>query len=180
MNAQPVRQYYRPGPENLDFVQKLGLDNAFSLGFLPRPALQGYAALGSIIVARENGEPAGFLVHRPKLSLDPRVTGIMQVCVVNDARRLDIATSLVKLAAEDAAYAGTTILQGWCATDLESNEFWKAIGFQAVGQRPGGLAKLKRRRYHTLWRIALEPSADIHAVAKDPRRGPGGLFIRPN
>lgn len=179
MESSTNREFYRPHPDDLDFVQKLGLRNAFSLGYLPAPALQRYANRGNIIVARENGEPAGYLVERPVLAIDPRVTAIIQTCVVNDARRLSIASDLLQIAHFDALKAGTSILQAWCATDLESNAFWSALSFANVAQRPGGRAKLKRRRYLNCWRRRLDAHADIHDVKADPRRGPGGVFIQP-
>jgi N-acetylglutamate synthase-like GNAT family acetyltransferase len=160
------------------YIISLAKRNTDALGFLPRPALDYYTLQGGVLIGEENADEAGFVVRRKVLSIDTRCSAILQACVQLDARRRALGLALVAQAAADAAAEGRSILQCWCAADLEANDFWRAAGFKAITTRPGGRA---RSRTHVLWRLPLHPDvtpADLSALVRDPRRGPAGLWLQ--
>jgi hypothetical protein len=152
---------------DLPYVFSLARKHSEALGFLPPPALEQYMNMGSVWLCQENSAEAGFLVLRHELRLDQRCAAIIQACVQTDAQRRHHGLAMVAEAAAASRKSGRTILQCWCAADLESNDFWRAAGFAPMATRDGGR---RRNRQHILWRLALQPTADLSLVISDPRR----------
>jgi hypothetical protein len=110
--------------------------------------LEQYAERRQVMIATENDEPCGFLVHGngwPQMR-------IYQACIQYDARRREHGMALVAQLAEKARLSGCHDLRLWCADDLDSNDFWRAAGFEFVRQRTGGQ---RRGRLHNLWVLRL-------------------------
>lgn len=131
------------------------------IGFLPTSALTHYAALGGVIKAQENGDDAGYIAGTTSKADMPRVAQIYQAAVQMDAQRRAIGLALVATFETKASLAGAHGVQLWCATDLESNEFWRAAGYTTVATRRGGR---RRGRDHILWKKAIASTFDLFSV----------------
>lgn len=139
-------------PDDLQYEVALAKRFTDEVGFLSVEALAHYAALGTVWRARENGEPAGFLVATSSVKTTPRLAQIFQAAVQMDAQRRHHGLALVERACLEARGHFAHAIQCWCAADLEANDFWLAAGFTNCGTRPGGS---RRARRHILWRKPL-------------------------
>jgi ribosomal protein S18 acetylase RimI-like enzyme len=123
------------------FVVHGGRKDYLALGFLPRCRIENYLDLGWITFARINNERVGFmLAGQHKTSWR-----IYQLWVVSDARRLAVASAILNCLARQAQEKAAPDIRCWVAADLESNLFWRAIGFNPYAIREGGKA---RKRVH--------------------------------
>lgn len=137
---------YPPG--QLAYISALARRHTEALGFIPHAGLARACAAGRVLMALEEGAYCGYLLYGaawPTLR-------IYQCCIQDDARRLAHGRALVaQLAARaPAQHHGGIAL--WCATDLESNQFWHALGFRPTAQRAGGQ---RRGRRHQGWYLPL-------------------------
>ncbi len=130
------------------YVCDLAKKNSEALSFIPTPRLERYAEVGQILLAEENGEPCGFIVHG---SGWPQMR-VYQACVQYDARRREHGMSLVARLADKARRAGCSEIRLACADDLEANRFWAEAGFALCRQKAGGQ---RRGRTHNVWALAL-------------------------
>ena len=105
----------------------------------------------------ENNEPCGYLVFGNGWP----ILKIYQCCIQVDARRAHQAAILIKALIETAQKWRCSSISLWCAEDLDSNSFWRAMRFKQVGQRD---VQNKRGRKHNGWVYWLsdlfEPSVD--------------------
>jgi hypothetical protein len=150
---------------DLDWCVHLHRQFAYALGFIPKAGMEKALGANHVTLAEENGEPAGYLLHRT-LHGEPHIHSIVQAAVAMDAqRRHHGLAALVELERS----AGTDLLQCWCADDLESNAFWHAAGFLAVGLRnPENV----RSRNLILWRKPLTPLGTVRIAERPKRAGP--------
>jgi ribosomal protein S18 acetylase RimI-like enzyme len=128
----------------VSYVVDLARKHTDALGFIPRPRLEQYHAAGQIHIARENGDPCGYLVVGsgwPNLK-------IYQACIQYDVQRREHGWNLVNRLERQAARMGYEAISLWCGDDLAANEFWKACAFVQVGQKAGGE---RRGRKLNLW-----------------------------
>ena len=123
------------------------------LGFLPACAIREYHERGQIITATENADLASYALFfdgrngkRPRLH--PHTIKVHQICTHYDARRIALATELLRQLELRATRRNFTTLAAWVAQDLPANAFWNAAGFTIEAQRDGGT---KRKRKHNLW-----------------------------
>jgi len=159
-----------------DVAYELSLAKRFTdqLGFLTRDAVEHYAMRGGVLRARENEEPAGFLVFVSTKGDQPRVAQIYQAAVQLDAQRRKHGLALVDQACQLSRSSGAHLMQCWCASDLEANEFWLAAGFTNCGDRPGGR---RRRRRHYLWQMALTSSYALQKPNPVSHAAPGSTQV---
>ena len=132
------------------FAVDLARKNCEALLFIPAPRIEEYERQGRLLIGQENGEPCGFLIYGngyPTLK-------IYQACIQYDARRHASGLALVDRLKAIAVAQGRDISL-WCASDLEANRFWEAVGFRHVARRNGGS---RRQRVHFGWRCDLAPS----------------------
>lgn len=148
------------------------------LGFLPHMAVDWYIDNGRVLLRQLNGQHAGYLLGRSHLRCQPWVAPLTQTAISFDAQLRDLGRGLVEHAAVTAAADGRSILQAWCRVDLDANEFWRAMGFTAVGiRRPDN----QRQQPLLLWRrpltelgrsrlLILPTAAGFRAVTSEQRR----------
>lgn len=138
----------------LPYIRDLMAKNYEAVGFLPTPRLEDYAERGQVLVQRENGEPCGYLVFGNGWP----VLKVYQCCIQVDARRAAQATALVDQLVSIARGRNCVAVSLWCADDLESNGFWKAMGFHFAGQREGGR---HRGRKHNRWVLLVTGGSQL-------------------
>ncbi|MBV8069890.1 MAG: hypothetical protein JO270_08305 [Acidobacteriaceae bacterium] len=114
---------------DLCFVDSLQKRFANALGFLPHEALERLTEMGVVYLAKENNDPAGFVVSRRHLGWQPLMRSITQTAVCMDAQRRHHGLAIVDRIEREARADGILALQACCAVGLDSNEFWKAAGF---------------------------------------------------
>jgi hypothetical protein len=117
-----------------DFCEDLRRKEAYCLGFIPAASYPAAIARHRLIVALENGEPAGFVLwakRRTKLRFH-------QTAVVAELRRLKHATDIVTAALNTPEGRCARTIGLRVAHDLPANTFWQAIGFRIVATQPGG------------------------------------------
>lgn len=164
-------------PADRAYVASLQKRYANQLGFLPLAAIDILIEQRRVMVGRENGDPAGYVVARPRLRCMTAVAPIVQTAVSYDLRRRRLGTALVEAVCADAWVDGRLAVQCWCREDLEACEFWHAAGFMAVADRWPGNARRKRM---ILYRRPL-PGCDDATLTTVPRNaGWKGATIRPD
>lgn len=129
----------RATPADLAYVVHLQKRHGDAIGFLPRLALAQKIDLGRVWLARENGEPAGFLHHG---TLNAPEVRIFQAAVQYDARRRRLGLALVDELLTRAAAAGARGVSLRCLSYLEANAFWTAAGFRLLATEPGAKGTL--------------------------------------
>lgn len=138
------------------FIDDLQSKDRNALGFLPFIALQQAVGLGRVFLCLENDEPAGYVIHGP-----PKQHGkIYQVCVANDARRIEHGTALVEAVRQVMIAGKAHDLTLHCAEDLSANKFWLELGFEKTGER---CKRQDRRRMQNRYQIDL-PQKTIDAM----------------
>lgn len=130
------------------------LQKVFSnqLGFLPKPALDVYAAKGWAMIGSENGTEAGYILGRPQYRYEKRMAPITQAAVAMDAQRKSLGLSLVNAWCEKARQDGKDVVQCSCANDIDAMKFWPEAGFFPICELD---PKNARGRKMTVWRIPL-------------------------
>ena len=137
--ASPAAPITRATPRDLAYVVDLQKRHANALGFIPRAALEEKIDRGRIWLARENGEPAGYLHHG---SLARPEVRIFQAAIQYDARRRHMGLALVDDLVRRAEHAGARGVSLRCLSFLEANQFWDAAGFSLLTTEPGGKGTL--------------------------------------
>lgn len=141
------------------YADDLARKNSEALSFIPTPRIEAYARAGQLWVATENDEPCGFLIFGCGW---PQIR-IYQACIQYDARRREHGMALVAALSDKAREMGCTDIRLWCADDLDSNEFWRAAGFEYCASRLGGR---RRGRHHNLWALRLHVLPNLILAAK--------------
>jgi hypothetical protein len=136
--------------QTLLFVESLSRKFTGEIGFIPRSALDSYVRRGHVDVAFENGDPCGFLLWGGR-GHDLR---IFQACVEYDAQRRRHGYDLVSRLVSRGLNTGRETVSLWCRDGLESNFFWRSIGFEFTGSKMGGHS---RGRLLNQWRLPLKP-----------------------
>jgi ribosomal protein S18 acetylase RimI-like enzyme len=147
-------------PADLAYVVALQKRNHEALGFIPRAALAEKIELGRIWLARENGDPAGYLHHGSLAGPEVR---IFQAAVQYDARRRRHGLALVAGLLRRAADAGARGVSLRCLDALDANDFWTDAGFERIGTEPGARGTLN------VWAARLDdPAGGTRAGVNDP------------
>jgi len=146
---------------DLLFIDKLQKENSNAVGFIQRTIWEKYVFGGErnfvVFVCEKNSDSVGYILITPGMGAG-RYIKIQQIAVRNDARRLDYGSALLSVVKDFCNTfnrAGATLR---CRTDLESNHFWKALGFYNYGMWPKGKINhvgFKASDDINLWRIDL-------------------------
>lgn len=114
------------------FVDKLQKENSFAVGFIQRTIWDKYVWGGErnfvVLICEKNTDPVGYILITPGHGA-MTYAKIQQIVVRNDARRLDYGTALLTVARRFCERFGLKGFTLRCRTDLESNFFWRALGF---------------------------------------------------
>jgi GNAT superfamily N-acetyltransferase len=143
------------------FIDKLQKDNSFAVGFIQKTVWEKYVFGGErnfvVFVCEKNNDPVGYILITPGKGVGTHIK-IQQIAVRDDARRLDYGSALIAVVRDFCNTfnrAGATLR---CRIDLDSNKFWKALGFDQYGTWLKGTVNhvgFKASNDINLWRIDL-------------------------
>tara|TARA_R110002020_G_C15852113_1_gene736228 strand:- start:4 stop:564 length:561 start_codon:yes stop_codon:yes gene_type:complete len=142
-------------------VDKLQKENSNSVGFIQKTVWEDYVWGGKrnfvVLICEANADAVGYVLITPARG-SYKYAKIQQIAVRNDARRLYYGSALLDVCrqfCEDFARIGFTLR---CRTDLESNKFWKSLGFKKYGTWEKGKINhvgFKASNDINLWKIEL-------------------------
>lgn len=142
-------------------IDKLQKENVEAVGFIQNTIWEKYVFGGErnfvVLICEANNDAVGYVLITPGMGV-MRYGKIQQIAVRNDARRLHYGTALLDVCrqfCEMFTRKGFTLR---CRTDLESNNFWKALGFTNYGTWEKGKINhvgFKASDDINLWKIDL-------------------------
>lgn len=143
------------------FVDKLQKENSFAVGFIQRTIWDNYVWGGErnfvVLICEKNLDPVGYVLITPGHG-PMTYAKIQQIVVRDDARRLDYGKALIDVATDFCESFGLRGFTLRCRTDLESNFFWRALGFKQYGKWEKGKVNhvgMKASLDINLWKIDL-------------------------
>ena len=131
-------------PAHYDAVDKLMKDNAQTLGFLPRKALQDYLDRGTVMgIQDDSGTLLAYLLYADHSTY----FRIVHLCVSSTSRGQGFARKLVD---QLSLIGGTShiYIKLSCRRDYEANKMWPELGFVPRGEKRG---RSKEGHFLTLW-----------------------------
>jgi predicted GNAT superfamily acetyltransferase len=128
-------------PSDLGAIESLRRADGDCLGFIPKMKYEHIVnktldrgrrrwVWERLLVCRDNGEVTGFLLG----NIGKKQSKIEQICVRNDARRMERALSLESQFASESKSRGHARIRARVAADIEATLFWAAAGYDVVGQ----------------------------------------------
>ena len=142
-------------------IDKLQKENSYAVGFIQKSIWDKYVFGGErnfvVFICESNNDAVGYVLITPGKGAY-KYAKIQQIAVRNDARRLHYGTALLDVCrqfCEQFHRVGFTLR---CRQDLESNKFWKALGFQNYGVWEKGKINhigFKASDDINLWKIEL-------------------------
>ena len=159
-------------------VDKLQKENSSAVGFIQKTVWEKYVWGGErnfiVLICESNLDAVGYVLITPGMGTY-KYAKIQQIAVRNDARRLQYGTALIEVCrdfCETFARLGFTLR---CRTDLDSNYFWKHLGFEKYGVWEKGKINhvgFKASNDINLWKIDLNKNL--------PNLFNQKIFINPN
>lgn len=136
---------------DLSFVNAQQKAWSGNVGFLPSQTFERYIERGQIIIAEENGWPAGYISF---CGSSKGLVRVLQVAVHHDLLREHVGTDMMRIIQQHAESNGASITRLTCRDGLPANDFWPTIGFvqTAVYAR-----RTTRRRLLREWTKQLPP-----------------------
>jgi hypothetical protein len=114
-------------------IDKLQKENAYAVGFIQKSVWEKYVFGGErnfvVFICEANNDPVGYVLITPGRK-PYSYAKIQQIAIRNDARRLHYGAALISVCRKyciDNNRIGFTLR---CRIDLESNNFWKSLGFK--------------------------------------------------
>jgi GNAT superfamily N-acetyltransferase len=142
-------------------IDKLQKENSYAVGFIQKTIWEDYVFGGKrnfvVFICEANNDAVGYVLITPGKSAY-KYAKIQQIAVRDDARRLYYGTALLDVCrqfCEEFARVGFTLR---CRIDLESNMFWKSLGFENYGKWEKGKINhvgFKASDDINLWKIDL-------------------------
>lgn len=142
-------------------IDKLQKENSYAVGFIQKTIWDKYVFGGErnfiVLICEANNDAVGYCLITPGRKAYSYAK-IQQIAVRNDARRLYYGTALLDVCrqfCEKFDRIGFTLR---CRQDLESNLFWKNLGFQNYGVWEKGKINhvgFKASDDINLWKIEL-------------------------
>lgn len=142
-------------------VDKLQKENSYAVGFIQKTIWEEYVWGGKrnfvVLIAEANDDAVGYVLITPGKKAYAYAK-IQQIAVRNDARRLHYGTALIEVCRQFCNEFGRKGFTLRCRQDLESNKFWKSIGFTQYGTWGKGVINhvgMKASNDINLWKIDL-------------------------
>jgi len=146
------------------FIDKLQKDNAQAVGFIQNSIWEKYVFGGErnfvVFICEKNNDMVGYVLLTPGRKAYSYAK-IQQIAVREDARRLDYGSALLAVVKDFVNTFNRMGVTLRCRVDLESNKFWRALGFNLYGVWEKGKVNhvgFKASNDINLWRIDLNDS----------------------
>ncbi len=117
-------------------IDKLQKENSYAVGFIQKTIWEDYVFGGKrnfiVLICEANNDAVGYVLITPG-KRPMTYAKIQQIAVRDDARRLHYGTALISVCrdfCEQFSRIGFTLR---CRVDLDSNYFWRQLGFQKYG-----------------------------------------------
>ena len=158
--------------KDITLIDKLQKENSYAVGFIQKTIWEKYVFGGErnfvVFICEANNDAVGYILITPGKG-PYTYAKIQQIAIRNDARRLHYGTALLdvcKQFCEQFYRVGFTLR---CRQDLESNLFWKALGFENYSVWEKGKVNhvgFKASDNINLWKIHL--NKNIITLFDDP------------
>jgi GNAT superfamily N-acetyltransferase len=142
-------------------VDKLQKENSYAVGFIQKSVWEKYVWGGErnfiVLICESNNDAVGYVLITPGMGAY-KYAKIQQIAVRNDARRLQYGTALIEVCREFCETFGRLGFTLRCRTDLDSNYFWRHLGFEKYGVWEKGKINhvgFKASNDINLWKIDL-------------------------
>jgi len=143
------------------FIDKLQKDNSHAVGFIQATIWDKYVFGGErnfvVFICVKNDDLVGYVLLTPGRGAHTYAK-IQQIAVREDARRLDYGSALLHVVKDFCNTYDRIGVTLRCRIDLDSNKFWKALGFNLYGVWAKGTVNhvgFKASDDINLWRIDL-------------------------
>lgn len=166
-----VRYLYRDALQNISvrtgcmndipLIDKLQKENSYAVGFIQKTIWEDYVFGGQrnfvVLIAEANDDAVGYVLITPGKT-DLSYGKIQQIAIRNDARRLKYGSALIDVCRQFCITHNRKGFTLRCRVDLESNRFWKSLGFEHYSTWEKGKINhvgFKASDDINLWRIDL-------------------------
>ncbi|MDD5503316.1 MAG: GNAT family N-acetyltransferase [Candidatus Thermoplasmatota archaeon] len=146
------------------FIDKLQKENSYAVGFIQSTIWDNYVFGGErnffVLICEKNDDPVGYTLVTPGRTAGDFVK-IQQIAVRQDARRLHYGSMLIGVIRKYCQLRQRMGARLRCRQDLESNNFWRALGFRQYGTwKKGAINHVGFRASDdiNLWEIKLNES----------------------
>jgi GNAT superfamily N-acetyltransferase len=154
---------------DIPLIDKLQKENSYAVGFIQKTIWDRYVFGGErnfvVLICEANNDAVGYVLITPGKAVY-KYAKIQQIAVRNDARRLHYGTALLSVCRDFCETFGRIGFTLRCRQDLESNHFWKALGFENYGI--WGKGKVNH--------VGFKASDDINLWKIELNRGMPSLF----
>jgi predicted GNAT family N-acyltransferase len=147
--------------KDISLIDKLQKENSYAVGFIQKTIWDKYVFGGQrnfvVLICEANNEAVGYVLITPGKS-SYKYAKIQQIAIRNDARRLYYGTALLDVCRQFCYKFYRVGFTLRCRQDLESNSFWKSLGFQNYGIWEKGKINhvgFKASENINLWKIKL-------------------------
>jgi len=142
-------------------VDKLQKENSHAVGFLQKTIWEDYVWGGKrnfvVLICECNNDPVGYVLITPARG-PYKYAKIQQIAIRQDARRLYYGKALIEVCREFCEKFGRIGFTLRCRVDLDSNKFWKSLGFVIYDKWEKGKINhvgFKASNDINLWKIEL-------------------------
>ena len=163
------------------FIDKLQKENSYAVGFIQSTIWDKYVFGGErnfvVFICEKNDDLVGYVLLTPGRS-PYSYAKIQQIAVREDARRLDYGSALLAVVKDFCNTFNRIGVTLRCRIDLESNHFWRNLGFNLYGVWEKGKINhvgFKASNDINLWKIDLHDSI-IGLFTTDEL--PSGLWVQ--
>ena len=146
------------------FIDKLQKDNSYAVGFIQSTIWDRYVFGGErnfvVLICEKNLDMVGYVLLTPGQGAYSYAK-IQQIAVREDARRLDYGSALIDVVRQFCNQFNRIGATLRCRIDLDSNKFWRALGFTVYAVWEKGKINhvgFKASNDINLWRIDLNDS----------------------
>jgi len=142
-------------------VDKLQKENSYAVGFIQKTIWTDYVWGGKrnfvVLICEANNEAVGYVLITPARGAY-KYAKIQQIAVRDDARRLYYGKALIDVCQQFCEKFGRIGFTLRCRVDLDSNKFWKSLGFEKYATWEKGKVNhvgFKASNDINLWKIEL-------------------------
>ena len=135
---------------DLTYIDYLQRKNAEELAFFPKQVFEREVENHRLILAELNNEPCGYIYH----GAFGVICRIHQACIQYDLRGQLYGAALVKDLVARCEASETSTIKLRCGSDIQANDFWKAMGFTCEGITQGGVRRMRDINH---WVLNIQP-----------------------